>query len=191
MASPNTARKEVTSSNDLYNTPIEALEAAWAAGIFDRFSDYHDPCNGLGEISNFLNSHGRKCTTADIVDYGNNAMIQDFLSSGRSLSKWAFMADCIIFNPPFLLTEEFIDHALTLCDHVIMFNRATVLETKDRSRKHNEKEWPLKTFYSMANRVSCTKGVDRETTANSVWYGWYVYDKNYKGNPEIKWLFTK
>jgi hypothetical protein len=186
MASPNTARKEVTSSNDLYNTPIEALEAAWAAGIFDQFLHYHDPCNGLGEIANFLNTHGKKCTAADIIDYQNFALVEDFL-----LTNTAHLASCLVFNPPFLLTEEFIDHALTLCDHVIMFNRATVLETKDRSRKHNEKEWPLKTFYSMANRVSCTKGVDREYTANSVWYGWYVYDKNYKGNPEIKWLFTK
>lgn len=184
MASPNTTRKEKTSSNDLYNTPIEALEAAWCAGIFDQFRNYHDPCNGLGEISNFLNSRGKSCTTADIIDYGNGATVEDFLTYG------CFGAECIVFNPPFLLTEQFIDRALSLCDNLIMFNRATALEAPRRSIKHQSGEWPLKVFYSFANRVSCTKGVDREPTASSVWYGWYVYDKSYKGNPEIKWLFT-
>ena len=87
-----------------------------------------------------------------------------------------------MFNPPFKLSEEFIDKALELCDDLIMFNRATILETKSRSRKHFDKSWPLKRFYSFANRVSCTEGVNREKASNSVWYGFFVY--NSFGNPD-------
>lgn len=190
MASPNTARKETVSSNDLYNTPIEALEAAWSDGVFKGHYNFLDPCDGLGVISDFLESKGLTVTRSDIDPIGDKVWRQDFLQLKPENSPIK-KTDCLVFNPPFLLTEQFIDHALTLCDHIIMFNRATVLETKDRSKKHHGKDWPLKTFYSMANRVSCTKGVDRESTANSVWYGWFVYDKNYIGSPEIKWLFTK
>jgi hypothetical protein len=186
MTSPNTKRNEDKDSKDLYNTPIEALIAADDAGIFDKFSSYYDPCNGLGEISNFLKHQGSSVYTGDIFDYGDQNEVVNFFDVTTSPTQ-----QCIVFNPPFKLTGQFIDHALSLCPNLIMFNRATVLETNDRSVKHAEKHWPLKEFYSFGNRVSCTKGVDRLPTANSVWYGWFVYECGYKGKPQMDWLFTK
>lgn len=94
-------------------------------------------------------------------------------------------------NPPFASTEDFVDKSLSLCSNLLMFNRATVLETKDRSKKHLSKEWPLKKFWSFGNRVSCTKGVDKKPTANAVWYGWFEYKTSYTGEPEIGWLFSR
>ena len=99
--------------------------------------------------------------------------------------------ECLIFNPPFKLTEKFIDHALHLCPNLIMFNRATVLESKARSRKHKTGDWKLKEFYSFGNRVSCTEGINEKPTNNAVWYGWMVYDQNYNGKPTIDWIFSK
>lgn len=187
MASPNTKTNKDTENNHLYNTPIEALEAAWAEGIFERFDVYYDPCNGLGKISDFLKSKGKNVHTSDLVDYGNADFVQDFLKVVRAPRG----TQCIVHNPPFKLTEEFVDHSLILCDDLIMFNRATVMETNSRSRKHKDGIWPLKEFYSFGNRVSCTEGVEEKKTANAVWYSWYVYDRYYNGKPTVDWLFTK
>jgi hypothetical protein len=188
MASPNTSRNVSKDGSDLYNTPVEALEAAYEAGIFDRFNVYYDPCDGLGAISDFLESKGKKVYRSDLFDYerGNCKQI-DFLG----LTELPDDVQCIVFNPPFKLTEEFMDKAFSLCPEVIMFNRATVLETKSRSKKHDDKTWKLKKFWSFGNRVSCTQGETKEPTANSVWYGFFEYSKICVGEPSIGWLFTK
>lgn len=189
MASPNTGRKESKDSDDLYNTPLAALDAAWEEGIFDQYDVYYDPCDGLGAISDFLESKGKKVYRGDLVDYDRNVDIGDFLDKTELPSE---EIQCIVFNPPFKLSEEFIDKALALCGEVIMFNRATILETKSRSEKHSSGAWPLRNFWSFANRVSCTKGVNKEPTANSVWYGWFHY--SFESNrlfPQIRWLKTK
>jgi hypothetical protein len=186
-SSPNTKRNVDKSSNDLYNTPTDALEAAWEDGVFHKFDVYWDPCNGLGKISDFLESKGKKVYRSDIEDYGNADFVIDFLEC-KSLPEGV---ECIVHNPPFKLTEQFVDHSLMLCDDLIMFNRATVLETKSRSEKHANREWPLRDFWSFGNRVSCTEGVEEKPTANSVWYGFFHYDLNYWMEPNIKWLFTK
>lgn len=193
MASTNTKKNNITADNHLYNTPLDALEAAYQAGIFDNFKHYYDPCNGLGKISNFLKSKGNKCATSDLVDYGWASKKQDRVIDFLDITKETLPrgVECLVFNPTFKLTEEFIDHALSLCDNLIMFNRATVLETKSRSRKHKEGMWKLKEVYSFANRVSCTEGVDEKVTANAVWYSWMVYDQQYKGKPTLDWLFTR
>lgn len=192
MATANTKRKVDKGDVDLYNTPPEALEAAWDEGIFDDFQTFWDPCNGLGKISNFLKERGKSVFTSDIVDYGDQDKVLDFLEAVRNSSEYTLPSDvCIVMNPPFKLTEKFIDKALSLFDNLIMFNRATVLEAGKRSKKHHEGVWPLKKFWSFANRVSCTKGVDGEPTDNAVWYGWYRYDKNYHGEPRVGWLFVK
>lgn len=187
MASPNTNRTSDTDVNDLYSTPRDALQAAWEEGVFDKYQVYYDPCDGLGDISDFLESKGKKVYRGDLIKYPNrNSKLEDFLE----IKTLDMHVDCIIFNPPFKMTEQFVDKALSLCDNLIMFNRATTLETRGRSEKHLRGEWPLETFWSFGNRVSCTKGVEREATANAVWYGWFKYSKDYRGEPTIKWLFS-
>lgn len=79
MASPNTNRKAKKSSNDLYNTPEDALEAAWSAGVFDSFESYWDPCDGLGAISDFLEGKGKTVYRSDIVAYREGLEVVDFL----------------------------------------------------------------------------------------------------------------
>ena len=188
MTTANTKRKAPIDISDLFNTPLDALEAAYEAGMFDEFDVYYDPCNGLGKISDFLESKGKTVYASDIEDYYVQV---DYMGDFLELESIPEDIECIVFNPPFKLTQEFIDKALELCDNLIMFNRATVLETKDRSVKHKNKEWRLEKFWSFANRVSCTEGEEEKKTANAVWYGWFKYNNNYIGFPTLDWLFTK
>lgn len=185
-AAPNTKRNTNTEVNELYSTPIEALEAAWEEGLFDDFEVYIDVCNGLGDISDFLESKGKKVYRSDLIDYVGVEV--DALADFLELETLFEDVECIVFNPPFKLTEKFIDKALSLCDNLIMFNRSTTLESASRSKKHKSGEWKLKEWWSFGYRVSCTEGVDRKPTNNAVWYSFFKYNQQYKGKPTIDWF---
>lgn len=189
MASPNTKRnrKEDIEENELYSTPLIALESFYKQypEEFDKHDVYLDPCDGLGHISDFLESIGKKVYRWDIEDYrGAITQQSDFLLADEIPED----VDCIIMNPPFTMTEDFVDKALSLCPNLIMFNRMTTIETNSRSKKLKSGEWPLKDFYQFGFRVSCPKGVELEPTANSVAYAWLSFDRYCKHKPFMNWI---
>ena len=149
-----------------------------------------------------MQSKGKKVYRSDIKVYPGREefthQVLDFLKveKGTFPTNWNYGrvppgVECIVFNPPFKLSEEFVDQALRLLPNLIMFNRSVFLETHSRSLKHKVKDWILKQFWSFANRQSCSEGVERLPTNNAVWYGWFKYDQSYIGKPSIDWLFTK
>lgn len=187
MSSPNTKKNVSTDPNDLYSTPKIALESFYEQfpEVFDEFDVYYDPANGLGDIADYLKSIGKKVYTSDLVDYGFGDNLKDFLKVGKIHNS----IDCIIFNPPFTLTEEFVDKALMLCDNVLMFNRMTTIESNARANKLKCKGWNLETMWQFGFRVSCTKGVNRESTANSVAYSWFHFNnQNYSEKTKLDWI---
>lgn len=197
MASVNTKRKPKSEieSNELYNTPEIALESFYDqySYIFDDYKKYYDPCNGLGNISNFLKSIGKECITSDIVDYGCQDSVQDFLT----LDRLPEGVDCVVMNSPFTLTEAFIDKFYELASKeespitLLMFNRMTTIESNSRSRKLKYGEWHMENMFQFGFRVSCTKGVNEEPTANSVAYAWFEFIKDdfeYDYAPSLHWI---
>lgn len=198
MASVNTKRQQSSKieSNELYNTPTIALESFYKQypEVFDSYNKSYDPCNGLGKISNFLKGIGKECVTSDLVDYGCQDFVQNFLT----LEELPEGVDCVIMNPPFTLTEKFIDKFYELTKDkpevsLLMFNRMTTIESNSRARKFKTKEWNLYGMYQFGFRVSCTKGVDEEPTANSVAYSWFefVNDPDLRVCQPDLWWITK
>lgn len=176
MASVNTKRNNNTEANDLYSTPLVALQSFYNQypEVFDRYDVYYDPCNGLGVIADFLRGLGKTVHTGDLIDYGvAGTAIEDFLEVTEAPEG----TECIVFNPPFKLTREFVNKALELCPNLIMFNRLTTLETS-RAGLFKSGEWPLDCAYIFGFRVSCPEGVEMKPTANSVAYAWYVFNKD-------------
>lgn len=198
MASPNTKKNKNTEVNDLYNTPIEALEGFYKSfpEVFDSYDVYFDPCNGLGKISSFLKKNMCKVYTSDLIDYCDSGEISDYTQDFLELEELPDGTECIIFNPPFTLTKEFVDHAVHLmnksgtCQAILMFNRASTLFSKERGKRFNNQDWPLFMAYLFSYRVSCTKGVDEEPTANSVDYAWFEFIKNPARDyqPKVGWI---
>lgn len=189
MATANTKKSNNVEANELYSTPKIALSSFYHEypEVFEDFYTYYDPCNGLGDIADYLRSIGKEVITGDIIDYGNSDKVEDFLQV-ESLPKGV---ECIIFNPPFTLTEEFVDKALQLCPNVLMFNRMTTIESISRAKKFDSKVWPLANMWQFGFRVSCTKGVNREPTANSVAYSWFEFDKNNPRYTTLNWITEK
>lgn len=194
MSSANTKRKPISEieNNELYNTPLIALESFY--NQYPETIDYHqvfyDPCNGLGKISNFLKDLGKDVHTSDMIDYG----CQDFVSNFFDVDELPDETECIIFNPPFTLTEKFVDHAHYLmkkskkCTNILMFNRLTTIESNARAKKFNARDWNLMYMYQYGFRVSCSQGVEEKPTANAVAYAFFEFEKNHYLPPSIEWI---
>ena len=120
----------------------------------------------------------------DIIDRGYPGTItKDFLTQDVNYND-------IITNPPYVLAQEFVEHALTISAEgvkVAMFLKLTFLE--GQARKSMFAMYPPKTLYVFSQRQICAKNGDFESfNSSAVAYGWYIWQKGFTGNPVIKWI---
>ncbi len=141
---------------------------------------------GEGHISKVLEEAGYDVRSTDIVDRGYGTGGIDFL---EEVQEWD---GDIITNPPYKYAKDFVEHALrTVKDgaKVAMFLKLTFLESK--SRKELFANYPFKTLYVSSSRLQCAKNGEfskYRSAGTAVAYGWYVWEKGFKGVPTIKWI---
>lgn len=144
---------------------------------------------GAGHLSERLTYYGYDVRNTDIVDRGYpDTEVRDFLT--------IFGPNCdrdIITNPPYKFAKEFVEHALDISENgirVAMFLKLQFLE--GQARKELFKKYPLKTLYVFSKRVLCAKNGEfqrmRDGGGSAVAYGWFVWEKGYKGEPVIRWI---
>lgn len=189
MSSANTKRnpdKEIE-ENELYSTPTKALESFYEQfpEVIDKYNVFYDPCDGMGQISDYLESLGKKVYRQDIVDYRSRLDVQGNFLETESIPE---DVQCVVMNPPFTMTGQFVDKALELCPNVLMFNRLTTIESINRAKKLKNKQWNMKSMYQFGFRVSCPKGVDFEPSANAVAYSWFEFDKYNRYPTTLDWI---
>lgn len=125
-----------------------------------------------------------KVIVQDIVDRGYpETKIKDFLTQTDNELD-------IITNPPYVFAKDFVEHALRISKEgvkIAMFLKLTFLESQ--SRKELFENFPFKTLYVFSSRRACAKNGDFEKYGTSaVAYGWYIWEKGYKGQSIIKWI---
>lgn len=177
--------------DDYYATEPKAVELLLEQETFHPYI-WECAC-GEGHMSEILKKHGYKVTSSDIIDRGYpGTKVIDFLKVPKSDLKPNIPMD-IITNPPYKYAQEFIQHALDISmdgTKIAMFLKLTFLESK--SRKQLFLENPFKTLYVSSSRLQCAKNGDFEKygkgVGTAVAYGWYVWEKGYKGDPIIKWI---
>ena len=73
---------------------------------------------------------------------------------------------------------------------VCMFLKLQFLEGK--KRRELFKKYPPKTIWVSSSRIMCAKNGDFETMieggGRGVAYGWYCWEKGYKGDTTLKWF---
>lgn len=91
--------------DDFYPSPDEITIA-----LFDnwrpRFGDVWEPACGNGAMCEVIKRHGFRIHASDLVDRGYGETGIDFLM------EYERRAPCLITNPPFNLSHDFIAHAL-------------------------------------------------------------------------------
>lgn len=165
--------------DDFYPTPPEATQA-----LLDRqtFTGNIFECScGNGAMSEVLIKNGYEVYSSDLIDRNYGDVGIDFLETNKRF-------DNIVTNPPFKLATEFTTHALSLANHkVVMLSKISYLEgIKRREQIFNKKK--LEKVLIFSRRVPFKKQSTNKLAGGLMAFGWFIYDVNYNGLPQIDWI---
>ena len=190
LAGGNSASKR--EENDFYATNPETLKMFlyefWKDNAFEG-NEILEPACGQGHISKTLKEllPNFNITSTDLIDRGYGVSGIDFLTYD-----YKKMFDVVITNPPFSLAKEFIEKGLKISNkHVIMLCKIQLLEgTKRKEMFFNT---PLKYVYVHTTRQATWKegkplDPNGKKWATTMCLAWFVWDKDYKGEPIIRWI---
>ena len=166
--------------NDLYCTNPKQVEKLLQYETFDN--NIWECCNGLSHISNYLIEQGYTVTKTDINAYEQNDVeIVNFLETDTT-----FNGD-IITNPPYKNAEIFCYKAIERANKVAMLMKINFLATQKNKRLFDS--YPRKTVYVLSKRIDCAKNGEFDKYKNgAVDYCWIVWEKDYQGDTQIKWI---
>lgn len=120
---------------DFYPTPPDATHALMLflvkQGIIGSDSLVWEPACGNGAMSNVISDYVDDVHSTDIRHTGFGVGGTDFLSS-------QFDCDAVITNPPFALSEQFINHALNQAPVVAMLLKSQYWHAKRRIELFNK-----------------------------------------------------
>ena len=163
-----------------------------------------EPSVGQGHIiegiSSWIHDHAlnnvdiKKYTTClDIEDRGYpNTIVQDFLTYNPNKKfEW------IITNPPFSCATDFVKKGMELLDdngRMDLFLKIQFLEGELRTDLFNK--YPPKYIYVFRNRMATwNNGKPTDSTgkkwATTMCHAWFVWYKNSKTEPIVRWLDKK
>ena len=178
--------------NDFYATNPETLKMFlyefWKDNAFEG-NEILEPACGQGHISKTLKEllPNFNITSTDLIDRGYGVGGIDFLTYD-----YKKMFDVVITNPTFSLAKEFIEKGLKISNkHVIMLCKIQLLEgTKRKEMFFNT---PLKYVYVHTTRQATWKegkplDPNGKKWATTMCLAWFVWDKDYKGEPIIRWI---
>ena len=177
--------------HDYYATEPKALELLLEK---EKFNHYVWECAcGERHLSEVLKTHGYNVKSSDLYDRGyETTETIDFLKITKADIDKDYSRD-IITNPPYKYAKEFVEHAIDISMYgtkIAMFLKLTFLESK--ARRNLFERYPPKVIYISSSRLQCAKNGDFATyskgVGTAVAYGWFIWEKGFKGEPIIKWF---
>lgn len=164
---------------DFYPTP------SWATQVLidsERFvGKVWEPACGDGSMSEVFIGNGFEVESSDLHDRGYGEPGIDFTLQSR-------LEDNIITNPPFHSAEEFVHAGISQCRHKFaLLLRLAFLESAGRQRTIFSVH-PPSTVWVFSERITFyPKGAVRKGSGTTA-YAWFVWDKQYYGPTQLKWL---
>jgi len=166
---------------DFFSSPAHAVESLFERESFE--GDVWEPASGQGVMSRVIENYN-ECYSSDIREncYGEGDL--DFLHTDTD-----FEVDNIITNPPYIYMRDFIEKAKSTATRKIAFlSKLSFLEGKKKYPMWKDTEFPFKCVYVFSKRLNFFVEQEQREVDGSVGYAWYVWDKNYKGAPQIEWI---
>lgn len=177
--------------HDFYATDPKTVKAFLDVAVneFENVEAVHEPCCGQGHLVEAVLLYFKNAIVAstDLIDRGYGVGEQDFLNSGLDIK-----ADLIITNPPFSLVNDFIKVGLEKTNRYLVYLcKIQLLETV--GRKELLENSPLKYVYVHSKRQATWKNGEPldpngKSWATTMCLAWFVWDKEYKGEPMIKFI---
>lgn len=139
---------------------------------------------GQGHLSEALKLYGHDVLSTDLIDRGYGIAPVNFLEN-TPYDNMQFAA--IITNPPYKFAIEFVKKSIELAPVACHFLRLAFLESS--KRKEFFKECPPRYVAVFSERVPCSKnGLFPKDESSAVCYAWFIWEKGFKGRPEILWI---
>jgi hypothetical protein len=174
-------------NDDYYATDPIAIDVLLKDGNIKLNENVWECACGEGHLAERIKSYGYTVRSTDLIDRGYGESEVDFLTYNKSWN------GDILTNPPYKFAKEFIEHALEIIPEgkqVAMFLKLQFLEGKARKKLFINN--PPKCVYVSSSRILCAKNADFEGMkaggGSAVAYGWYVWEKGYRGNTILKWI---
>ena len=167
--------------NDLYETPECATLALLRAEKLPK-RIWECAC-GHGAIVTILRAYGHDVVASDLVDYGDPTCFyrRDFLLEHKLPNG----CECILTNPPFSLAEDFVEHALELCPHVIMLLRLAFLESERRSRILDTGTLARVHVFRKPLPMMHRHGWEGRRASSAMAFAWLCWDRSHNGPPTL------
>lgn len=176
-----TNRRIVASSGnaDFYPTPLWATHALMENEIFE--GDIWEPACGNGSMAEPLKSKGNRVFASDLFNRGYGQSDINFLNTDA-------IVDNIITNPPYNLAEEFAVNAYNKCNKKsALLLRLAFLEGSKRASGLFSK-YPPARILVFSERITFYPEGLQTAGSGTIAYGWFVWEKGFKGTTELKWL---
>jgi hypothetical protein len=168
---------------DHYITPESTTKALMEREKFE--GTIWECASGDGSMSKILESFN-KTLSSDIRDdnevYGRKGV--DFLNDFQP-----FKFENIITNPPYRYAQQFVEKALSFDEvkKVAMLLKLSFLE--GIGRYNFFKSTPLKKVYVFCKRQGVYHADKEPNGSGLIAYAWFVWDKQYSGEPTIDWIY--
>lgn len=187
--------KEERQNEDFYATDPIAIDKLEKSGIFDIPRKVWECSCGQGHLSERLKEYGHEVFSTDIVDRNYGEKIVDFLSfEADNFFDEIGGVDCIITNPPYKYTTDFVLQALRLLKsgYACFLLKTTALESRGRYEKIFRNYPPLYVL-QFIDRILCAKNGDFEYSKKFLGggaqaYAWFVWEKGFKGRTTLDWI---
>ena len=183
-------------NEDFYATDPVATE--WLLKLENIHDVVIDNSVGEGDLMFPIIKSGRKVIGFDIVNRFSQHPGFEFRNENwLDFNPDKLLNADIIFNPPYKLAQEFVEHSINLVEEgrkVCAFLKLQFLEGK--KRKELFEKYPPKIVYVSSSRILCAKNADftgmREAGGSAVAYAWFFWKKQnvYKEDyiTQIKWF---
>lgn len=161
---------------DFYETPVCMTEELVKTGVLDGVKTIWDPCCGKYAITKVLEKHGFNCFGNDII-YGTDYLKEQYQHH-----------ECIVMNPPFSMFDAFVKKAKQEADIVCAIGKVNFFGGHKRNITGL---WDnLKSIYIFDRMIAFDKPLraDNKVECGMLVSCWMIWDKNYKGKPEINVL---
>ena len=171
--------------NDYYATDPKAIRRLLKMKPLPHVI-YECAC-GEGNLSEELKKHGHEVISTDLIPRGYGTGGVDFLKVNHLKENCA----CILTNPPYKFTLEFIEHSLELLpeggEAIFLLNVNNLAGKARYERLYSRGS--LKEVFLFPDRIACAKNGDFASVSSSaVNYAWFVFAKGYSGSTKLYWI---
>jgi hypothetical protein len=176
---PTTKRFADLEGPDFFPTPAWATHALMDNEPFE--GDIWEPACGDGSMAKIIEEYGNPVFASDLFDRGYGKTGMDFLEVDH-------IAENIITNPPYNSAEGFVASGLLKSRRKFaMLLRLAFLEGANRQRTIF-KDTPPARVWIFSERITFYPSGSVQKGSGTTAYAWFVWDKDHKGNSELKWL---